>query len=276
MQALDMFDLSGKVAVVAGGGGILGGAIAEGLAAAGASVAVADLLPDQARSVAQKIMDTVGKAKGYPMDVFAPETVQECCGSVLADFDKVDILVNAVGGNMKGATVSPEQSFFDVPGDALRKVVDLNLVGGAMLPSQVFVKSMLTNEDGGSVINVSSMCAFTPLTRVLGYSAAKAAVSNFTQWLAVHLAQEYTPKLRVNAIAPGFFLTEQNRYLLTDEKTGADTPRGETIKAHTPMARYGAPEDLVGAVLWLAGDAARFVTGIVVPIDGGFSAFSGV
>ena len=276
MQPLDMFSLTGKVAVVAGGGGVLGGAIAEGLGAAGATVAIADLLPELAQAVAKNITDAGGKAKGYPMDVFAPETVQACCDNVVADFGQVDILVNAVGGNMKGATVSPEQSFFDVPGDALRKVVDLNLVGGTMIPSQVFLKAMLNNADGGSVINVSSMCAFTPLTRVLGYSAAKAAVSNFTQWLAVHLAQEHSPKLRVNAIAPGFFLTEQNRYLLTDEKTGAPTARGETIIAHTPMARYGAPEDLVGAVLWLAGDAARFVTGIVVPIDGGFSAFSGV
>ena len=173
MQPLDMFSLTGKVAVVAGGGGVLGGAIAEGLGAAGATVAIADLLPELAQAVAKNITDAGGKAKGYPMDVFAPETVQACCDNVVADFGQVDILVNAVGGNMKGATVSPEQSFFDVPGDALRKVVDLNLVGGTMIPSQVFLKAMLNNADGGSVINVSSMCAFTPLTRVLGYSAAR-------------------------------------------------------------------------------------------------------
>jgi len=177
---------------------------------------------------------------------------------------------------MKGATTSPEQSFFDLPGDALRMVVDLNLVGGVIVPSQVFVKCMLDNPEGGSIINVSSMNAFRPLTRIPGYSAAKAAVSNFTQWLAVHLAQDYSPALRVNAIAPGFFLTEQNRFLLTDKETGAPTARGECIIGHTPMARYGAPEDLVGAVVWLASDASKFVTGIVLPIDGGFSAFSGV
>ncbi|HEX71781.1 MAG TPA: SDR family oxidoreductase, partial [Candidatus Hydrogenedentes bacterium] len=255
---------------------VLGGAIAEGLGAAGAAVAIADLFPDNAKAVAQRICDAGGKAKGYFMDVFKKETIQACCDAVLADFGSVDILVNAVGGNMKGATTSPEQSFFDIPAEAMQKVVDLNLIGGAIVPSQVFIQAMLKNPQGGSIINVSSMNAFRPLTRIPGYSAAKAAVSNFTQWLAVHLAQEYSPKLRVNAIAPGFFLTEQNRFLLTDEKTGEPTPRGKTIIAHTPMGRYGAPEDLIGTVIWLASDASRFVTGIVTPVDGGFSAFSGV
>ena len=276
MQVSNLFDLSGKVAVVTGGGGVLGGAIAEGLGAAGAAVAIADLFPDNAKAVAQRICDAGGKAKGYFMDVFKKETIQACCDAVLADFGSVDILVNAVGGNMKGATTSPEQSFFDIPAEAMQKVVDLNLIGGAIVPSQVFIQAMLKNPQGGSIINVSSMNAFRPLTRIPGYSAAKAAVSNFTQWLAVHLAQEYSPKLRVNAIAPGFFLTEQNRFLLTDEKTGEPTPRGKTIIAHTPMGRYGAPEDLIGTVIWLASDASRFVTGIVTPVDGGFSAFSGV
>lgn len=276
MQVSNLFDLSGKVAVVTGGGGVLGGAIAEGLGAAGAAVAIADLFPENAKSVAQRICDAGGKAKGYFMDVFKKETIQACCDTVLTDFGSVDILVNAVGGNMKGATTSPEQSFFDIPAEAMQKVVDLNLIGGAVVPSQVFVQAMLKNPDGGSIINVSSMNAFRPLTRIPGYSAAKAAVSNFTQWLAVHLAQEYSPKLRVNAIAPGFFLTEQNRFLLTDEKTGEATPRGKTIIAHTPMGRYGAPEDLIGTVIWLASDASRFVTGIITPVDGGFSAFSGV
>ncbi|MDD5636056.1 MAG: SDR family oxidoreductase, partial [Atribacterota bacterium] len=157
----------------------------------------------------------------------------------------------------------------------LEKVVGLNLFGGAILPSQVFGKEMLKNEEGGSIINISSMAAFRPLTKVLGYSAAKAAVSNFTQWLAVHFAQEYNPKLRVNAIAPGFFLTTQNKYLLTNED-GSLTKRGELVIAHTPAGKFGDPEDLIGACVWLASDNANFVTGIVVPIDGGFSAFSGV
>ena len=210
------------------------------------------------------------------MNAFQKASIQACCDAILADYGRVDVLVNAVGGNMKDATTSPDTSFFDLPAEALMKVVDLNLVGGTIVPSQVFGRSMKDNPDGGSIVNISSMNAIRPLTRIPGYSAAKAAVSNFTQWLAVHVAQEYTTKLRVNGIAPGFFLTDQNRFLLTDEKTGALTPRGQTIMAHTPMGRFGDPEDLVGVTVWLASDAARFVTGIVVPVDGGFSAFAGV
>ncbi len=276
MQVTDMFDLSGKVAVVTGGGGVLGGAIAQGLGAAGATVAIADLIPANADAAAQRIIEQGGTAKGYFIDVFKKESIQACCDAIVADFGEVNILVNAVGGNMKGATTSPEQSFFEMPGEAIQKVVDLNLVGGTVIPSQVFIKAMLKNAAGGSIINISSMNSFRPLTRIPGYSAAKSAVSNFTQWLAVHLAQEYSPKLRVNAVAPGFFLTDQNRFLLIDEKTGEGTPRGKAIIGHTPMGRYGVPEDLVGVIVWLATDASRFVTGIVVPIDGGFSAFSGV
>ena len=275
-QPNTMFDLTGKTAVVTGGGGVLGGSIAEGLASAGATVAIADVRLDMAQAVADKIIAAGGKAKGYALDVFDRATIEACNTAIGADFGQVDILINGVGGNMGGATTSPDQSFFDLPQDAMLKVIDLNLVGGVVLPSQVFIKSMIDNEDGGVIINVSSMNAFRPLTRIPGYSAAKAAVSNFTQWLAVHLAQEYSPKLRVNAVAPGFFLTEQNRFLLTDKETGDPTPRGETIIGHTPQGRYGSPEDLIGTTIWLASDASKFVTGIVVPVDGGFSAFSGV
>lgn len=271
-----MFGLKGKTAVVTAGGGVLCGALARGLAAAGAKVAVADKLVEPAKAVAQQITDAGGEAKAYEIDVFKKETIEACCEQVVADFGSVDILINGVGGNMKGATTSPEQSFFDLPADAINMVVNLNLVGGTIIPSQVFGNAMRANKAGGSIINISSMNAFRPLTRIPGYSAAKAAVSNFTQWLAVHLAQEYSTDLRVNAIAPGFFLTEQNRFLLTEEKTGDLTPRGQTIISHTPMGRFGAPEDLIGVTVWLASDASRFVTGIVVPIDGGFSAFSGV
>ena len=276
MRAHDLFDMTGKVAVVTGGGGVLGGAMAEGLGTAGAAVAIADVLPDNAAAVAQRITDAGGRARSYKIDVFDRASIDACCKDVLDAFGKIDVLVNAVGGNMKGATTSDEQSFFELPADALQKVFDLNLVGGAIVPSQVFIKAMLENEDGGVIINISSMNAFRPLTRIPGYSAAKAAVSNFTQWLSVHLAQEYSTKLRVNAIAPGFFLTDQNRFLLTDEQTGEPTPRGKQIMGHTPMDRYGAPEDLVGTLIWLASDASKFVTGIVVPVDGGFSAYSGV
>ncbi len=276
MESLAMFSLKGKIAVVTGGGGVLGGAIAEGLAGAGAAVAVGDLLPDMAQACAQRINDKGGRAAGYYLDVFNPDAIRQCCEDVIRDFGRIDILINAVGGNMKGATTAAEHTFFDLPADAVNKVIDLNLIGGTIVPSQIFIKAMLKNADGGVVVNISSMNAFRPLTRIPGYSAAKAAVSNFTQWLAVHLAQEYSPKLRVNAIAPGFFLTEQNRFLLTDKETGAPTDRGRTIIAHTPMARYGSPDDLIGAAIWLASDASRFVTGIVLPVDGGFSAFSGV
>lgn len=276
MDVLNQFSLRDKTAVVTGGGGVLGGAIAEGLAAAGAAVAVGDLLPETAEQCASRICAQGGAARGYFMNVFNADTIRACCDDVVKDFGGVDILVNAVGGNMRGATTSAEQLFFDLPVDALQKVFDLNLIGGTIVPSQIFLKAMLGNPGGGSIINISSMNAFRPLTRIPGYSAAKAAVSNFTQWLAVHLAQDYNAKLRVNAIAPGFFLTEQNRFLLTDKDTGAPTDRGRTIIAHTPMGRYGAPEDLVGAAVWLASDASRFVTGIILPVDGGFSAFSGV
>jgi len=276
MNTLEQFSLQGKVAVVTAGGGVLCGAIAEAMAEAGATVAVADLLTEQAEARAKTIRQNGGTANAYYMDAFRRETIEEARDKILADFGKIDILVNGVGGNMKAATTAPDLSFFDIPADALMRVVDLNLVGGVIVPTQVFVKAMLANPNGGAVINISSMNAFRPLTRIPGYSAAKAAVSNFTQWLAVHLAQEYQPLVRVNAIAPGFFLTEQNRYLLTDKDTGALTARGQAIISHTPMGRFGAPEDLLGTAIWLAGDASRFVTGVVIPVDGGFSAFSGV
>jgi len=276
MSSLELFSLKGKIAVVTGGGGVLGGAIAGGLAAAGAQTAIADLSQENADKVAADIVEKGGQARGYTMNAFEKDTIHACADSIRKDFGRVDVLVNAVGGNMQGATTSPDQSFFELPGEALQKVVDLNLVGGVILPSQVFVKQMLDNPHGGSIINVSSMNAFRPLTRIPGYSAAKAAVSNFTQWLAVHLAQEYSAELRVNALAPGFFLTEQNRFLLTDKESGELTERGRSIIGHTPMQRFGDPEDLIGPTLWLASDASRFVTGIVLPVDGGFSAFSGV
>ena len=272
-ENLKMFSLEGKKAVITGGAGVLGSAIARGLGKAGAKIALCDIV--NADKVAQKLESEGIEAKGYYINVMNKEKIEICRDEVIRDFGKIDILLNAAGGNMKEATTSEELKFFDLPLTALEKVVGLNLFGGAILPSQVFGKDMVKNQDGGSIINISSMNAFRPLTRIPGYSAAKAAVSNFTQWLAVHFAQEYNKKLRVNAIAPGFFLTTQNRFLLTN-KDGNLTPRGKTIIAHTPMGKFGEPEDLIGTCIWLASDAAKFVTGIIVPIDGGFSAFSGV
>lgn len=276
MDTTQAFELGGKVAVVTGGAGVLGHALAKGLSQAGANVVIADRLADQADVVAQEIIDGGGTAKGYFLDVFDEASIRACCEAVCKEFGRIDILINAIGGNLKEATTSPQMSFFDMPSEAIRKVMDLNVTGGIIIPSKIFGGCMKDNEDGGSIINISSMNALRPLTRIPAYSAAKAAVSNFTQWLAVHLAQEYNTKLRVNALAPGFFLTEQNRFLLTDEQTGDLTPRGQSIIDHTPMGVFGDPEDLIGTTLWLASDASRFVTGIVVPVDGGFSAFSGV
>jgi len=276
MNIDNQFGLPGKVAVVTGGAGVLGSVISYGLAVAGATVIIAGRNGEKAQKVAEEITSAGSSAKGIAMDVFDEASVRACCDKVCTEFGKVDILVNAVGGNMKEATTSRDQSFFDLAPDALRKVMDLNVTAGVIVPSQIFGSAMKENIDGGSIINISSMSAMQPLTRIPGYSAAKAAVDNFTQWLAVYLGQEYNTKLRVNAIAPGFFLTDQNRFLLTDEGTGELTKRGECIIQHTPMGSFGDPEDLVGTALWLASDASRFVTGIVVPVDGGFSAFSGV
>jgi len=273
MANLNIFDLKGKTAVITGGAGILGSSIASGLAGAGAKVAICDIA-----NYSQRALDMAKRgfdAKGYYVDVMDKDKITGCKDIILADFGSIDILVNAAGGNLKEATTSKELSFFDLPLDAMEKVMALNLFGGAILPAQVFGKEMAKNISGGSIINISSMNALRPLTRIPGYSAAKAAVSNFTQWLAVHFAQEYNKKLRVNAIAPGFFLTSQNHYLLFD-KDEKLTERGRSIIAHTPMAKFGEPEDLIGACIWLSSEASGFVTGIVVPIDGGFSAYSGV
>ncbi len=268
------FDLTDKVAAITGAGGVLCGAIAKALAKAGAKIAVLDLSEDAANKVVQKIKADGGTAIAIKCNVLQKDTLEAARDKIIAEFDEVDILINGAGGNKKEATTSPDLSFFDLPTDAVRSVFELNFIG-TLLPSQVFGQEIAKN-DSGVILNISSMNAFRPLTKIPAYSAAKAAVSNFTQWLAVHMCQNYSESIRVNAIAPGFFLTEQNRFLLTDEKTGELTPRGKTIVDHTPMARFGEPDDLLGTVLWLISDAAKFVTGTVIPIDGGFSAFSGV
>ncbi len=272
-ELLKLFNLEGKTAVITGGAGVIGSYLALGLGRAGAKIVITDIGPTD--GIVNKAKEEGIEAYGYYMDVMNPEKLKEATDKIIKDMGKVDILINCAGGNMKAATTSEDLSFFDLPFDALDKVVKLNLFGGAILPAQTFGKYMAENPEGGSIINISSMNAFRPLTRIPGYSAAKAAVSNFTQWLAVHFAQEYNKKLRVNAIAPGFLSTKQNRYLLYNED-GNLSDRGKTILAHTPMGRFGEPEELIGVTVWLASDAASFVTGIVVPIDGGFNAFSGV
>jgi NAD(P)-dependent dehydrogenase (short-subunit alcohol dehydrogenase family) len=270
----NMFDVSGKVIVITGGGGVLCGTMAKALAEGGAKVAVLDLVEVSAALVAHEIRSAGGTAIPVQCNVLDKASIEQARDKVIAEFGRVDVLINGAGGNKKEATTSPEVPFFDLPADAIRFVFDLNFLG-TLMPSQVFGKQMVQS-GSGVILNVSSMNAIRPLTRIAAYSAAKAAVSNFTQWLAVHICQNYSKEIRVNAIAPGFFLTEQNRFLLTEEKTGALTPRGKTITEHTPMGRFGQAPELVGTVIWLLSDAAKFVTGVVVPVDGGFSAFSGV
>ena len=268
-----LFDLSGRVAIVTGATGVLGGAMARGLAAAGARVGVLGRREKPAKNVAREIVDSGGEALALPADVLEREQLEGVREATLEWWGRVDILVNAAGGNVPEATVADEAEVFSVPEDALRRVIDLNLMG-TLLPCQVFGETMARSGEG-SIVNVSSMAAQRPLTRVVGYAAAKAAVENLTRWLAVELSVKYGADLRANAISPGFFLGEQNRAMLLNED-GSLTERGRKIVDHTPAGRFGEPEELVGTLIWLCSPAARFVNGIVVPVDGGFGAFSGV
>jgi NAD(P)-dependent dehydrogenase (short-subunit alcohol dehydrogenase family) len=248
--------------------------MAKALGEAGAKIAVWDLAEEAADKVAERIKSKGGTAIAVKCNVLDKASLAAAKDQTVAELGEIDVLINGAGGNKKEATTSDELAFFDLPAEAVRFVFDLNFIG-TFLTTQVVAKDM-AKAGRGIVLNISSMASLSPLTKIMGYSAAKAAINNFTQWLSVHLCQNYSKDIRVNAIAPGFFLTEQNRFLLTDEKTGELTARGKTIVDHTPMGRFGQPEELIGAVVWLLTDAAKFVTGIVVPIDGGFSAFSGV
>jgi NAD(P)-dependent dehydrogenase (short-subunit alcohol dehydrogenase family) len=269
-----LFDIGGKCVALTGGAGVLCGAMAKALAGRGAKVAVLDIMDDAAAALCKQIAATGGTAFPVHCNVLEKTSVEKALAETVSSLGRADVLVNGAGGNRKEATCGPPVEFFDLPGEALRAVFDLNCLG-TMLPSQVFGRHFARRGEG-TIVNISSMSAFRPLTNVGAYSAAKAAVSNFTQWLAVYMAQRHGPNIRVNAIAPGFFLTEQNRFLLTDENTGELTPRGEQILAHTPAARFGQPEELVGTLVWLISDAANFVNGTVVPVDGGFDAYAGV
>jgi NAD(P)-dependent dehydrogenase (short-subunit alcohol dehydrogenase family) len=269
-----LYDFTGKTTIITGGTGILGGEIACALVGCGANVALLDRNLDPVKGLLERMGPGAGRAMAVGADVLDVASLRQAAEAVANKFGGVDCLVNAAGGNKPQATTGLNLAFFDLPIDALRWVFDLNILG-TMLPCQVFGK-LMAEKGKGTILNISSMNAVRPLTRIPAYSAAKAGVSNFTQWLAVHMAQGYSPKIRVNAIAPGFFQTTQNKFLLLDERTGGLTARGESIITHTPMGRFGQPEDLFGAVLWLLSPASAFVTGIIVPIDGGFSAYSGV
>lgn len=269
MSAAHERPLNGQIAVVTGGSGVLGGAMSHALAGAGATVVILGRRLDAANDMAEQITAAGATARAIACDVLDRAALEQAATAI----GQVDILVNAAGGNQPAATTSPERSFFDLPSEAVGQVFDVNFIG-TVLACQAFGRGM-AERGGGVIVNISSMAASRPLTRVVSYSAAKAAIDNFTRWLAVHLAQTYGPDLRVNAIAPGFFVGDQNRRLLLNED-GSLTPRGEAIIAHTPAGRFGEPEDLVGALLWLCGPGSRFVNGVVVPVDGGFSAFAGV
>jgi NAD(P)-dependent dehydrogenase (short-subunit alcohol dehydrogenase family) len=274
MQAItDLFSLEGQVAVVTGGTGVLGGAMARGLAAAGARVGVLGRRREQAGAVAQAIMAEGGEAMPLPADVLDRGQLEAAREAILERWGRLDILVNCAGGNLPAATLAPGRSFFELPVEGMEPVIALNLQG-TLLPSQVFGAAM-GRAGRGCIVNISSMAAQRALTRVVGYGVAKAAVDNATRWLAVELARSCGAGLRVNAIAPGFFIGDQNRALLLNED-GSLTARGQTIIDHTPAGRFGEPAELVSTLLWLCGPGASFVNGVVVPVDGGFSAFSGV
>lgn len=269
-----LFSVEGKCIAITGGAGVLCSAMARALAARGAKVAVLDFNMDGAKALCDEITAAGGSAEPVFVNVLEKDAVDKAFAECVEKFGGVDVLVNGAGGNKKEATcIPPDSLFFDLPADAIRWVFDLNCMG-TILPSQAFGRHM-AERGRGVIINISSMTALRPLTRVIGYGAAKAAITNFTQWLSTYMCQNHGTDIRVNAIAPGFFLTAQNRFLLQNED-GTPTARGQQIIDHTPMGRYGAPDELIGTLVWLISDAARFITGICVPVDGGFSAYSGV
>jgi len=269
-----LYDVSGKVIAITGGGGMLGTAIATGLGRAGANIAILDIRPEAAERTAAAIVAEGGEALGVACDALDRDSVERALEQVKERFGTVYGLVNGAGGNRPAATTGADLSFFDLPTEAFRSVMDLNCLA-TWLPSQVFGREMAANGTG-SIVNIASISGQRPMTRVPAYNAAKAAVINLTQWLAVYFSQEVGPGIRVNAIAPGFVLTEQNRYLLLDRETGAPTPRGQSIVSHTPLGRYGQPQELVGAALWLLSPASSYVHGATIVVDGGLTAYAGI
>jgi NAD(P)-dependent dehydrogenase (short-subunit alcohol dehydrogenase family) len=268
-----LFNLKGKTAVITGGGGVLAGAIGKGLAQAGVNIVLTDIRKENAENNALEISKTNNKVTAMHCDVLNSESLEQTKEEILQLHGSIDILINAAGGNMPGATINPENSVFDLKIADLDKVTDLNYKG-TLLPSIIFGKAMAKQQEG-NIINISSMAAMQSITRVVGYSAAKAAVSNLTQWMAMEMAMKFSNKIRVNAIAPGFFIGDQNRALLTNPD-GSYTERGNKVIQNTPMGRFGNADELIGAILYLVGDSASFVTGVILPVDGGFSFYSGV
>jgi NAD(P)-dependent dehydrogenase (short-subunit alcohol dehydrogenase family) len=272
-DSLSLFSLQNKTAVITGGTGVLGQSMVKAISSAGANVAVLGRRKEAGEALVAELIAAGGKAISLKADVLERDQLEAAKATVLKEFGTIDILINAAGGNMPGAVVAPEKTFFDMQVGDFQKVVDLNLLG-SVLPTQVFSQDMAKRKKG-VIINIASMAAMVTITRVAGYSAAKAAITNFTSWLAVEMAHKYGEGIRVNAISPGFFLTEQNRSLLTNPD-GSYTSRGQKVISQTPYGRFGRPEELDGTLVWLCSDASAFVTGINVPVDGGFNVFSGV
>lgn len=267
------FDISGQVAVITGAGGIICGVMAREMAKKGAKVALLDLFVENAQKIADEINAAGGDAIAVKANVLDRVSLEEARDAVVAKYGHIDILINGAGGNKKQATVSPELDFFHLDVDAFKWVFDLN-VTGAVLTTMVFGE-LLAKQGSGNVINIASMATYHPLTNTVAYCGAKAAVANFTEWMATHFNQNYSKNIRVNAIAPGFLLTTQNRFLMQKED-GTPTDRGQRVLNKTPMGRYGDPEEMAGPVIWLCSEAASFVNGAVIPVDGGFSAFWGI
>lgn len=275
-QLESLFGLKGQTALITGGSGVLGEAMARGLGLAGARIYIAARTKEKVAKVVESLGEKGIEAHAVAMDATAPESVEAALAAIAGAGHGVDILLNAAGGNQPQATAMPgERTFFDLGLDALRQVVDLNLFGGAVIPSMVVGKAMHASGRPCSIINITSVAADLPITRVAGYGAAKAAVANFTQWLSTHLNMELNASIRVNAIMPGFYLTEQNRFLLTNAD-GSLTARGHKIIDNTPMNRFGGPDELIGATVYLASRASSFVTGTTVVVDGGFTSYAGV
>ena len=268
-----LFSLEKKVAVVTGGTGVLGSSMVKALAKAGAKVAIVGRRKEVADDLAKEIKKSGGEAIGVSADVLNAQQLNAAKKTILDQFGTINILVNGAGGNMPGATIPTDKTFLDLNIEDFQKVVELNLTG-SVLPSQILAEPIMAAKSG-CIINISSMAAYLPITRVVGYSVAKAAISNFTQWMAIEMAKKFGEGIRVNAIAPGFFLTEQNRTLLTTSDGGL-TDRGKSVIAHTPYGRFGQPDELASTLIWLCSDGAKFVSGVVVAVDGGFSSYAGV
>ena len=269
-----LFDLKNKIVVISGGNGFIGSEISCSLAEVGCKLAIFYNSTKPKATLIERLEKSNSEFQFYKCNVTNPNEIKDCKNLIINKFGGVDVLINCAGGNHPDSTTSNEKSFFDIPSKAFNWVLELNMMG-TILPCQIFGEIFAQNKSG-SILNISSMAAIRPLTKIPAYSSSKAAINNFTKWLSVHMAKEYSENIRVNAIAPGFFLGKQNRFLLIDENSGEYTERGKSIIDSTPLNKFGEPKELISTVIWLLSNSSNFVTGVVVPVDGGFNAFGGV